>query len=59
VSNSRAELGRKRRRRAGRRWQLGRLAAYLEPRDVWVGVYVAEQAVYVCPLPCVVVRWSR
>jgi hypothetical protein len=36
-----------------------RLRVYFEPRDVWVGVYVAEDAVYVCPLPCVVIRWQR
>lgn len=37
----------------------GRLALYIEPRDAWVGVYVAPNSVYVCPLPFVVVRWSR
>lgn len=42
-----------------RRLAIGRLAIYVEPRDIWVGVYVAPQAVYVCPLPMLVVRWSR
>jgi hypothetical protein len=42
-----------------RRLGLGRLQVYLEPRDVWVGVYLAEHAVYVCILPCLVARWSR
>jgi hypothetical protein len=43
-----------------RRWHLGsRLQLYVEPRDAWVGVYVAPNAVYVCPLPFLVVRWSR
>jgi len=37
----------------------GRLAIYLEPRDVWVGVYVAGRHLYVCLLPCVVLRWTR
>lgn len=37
----------------------GRVEVYLEPRDVWVGVYVAPDAVYVCPLPFVVIRISR
>lgn len=37
----------------------GRLSVYLEPRDVWVGVYVARHAVYVCPLPMLVIRWMR
>jgi hypothetical protein len=36
-----------------------RLQVYLDPRDVWVGVYVAPVAVYVCPLPCLVLRWAR
>ena len=36
-----------------------RLRIYLEPRDIWVGVYVAPQAVYICPLPFVVFRWHR
>lgn len=37
----------------------GRVEIYLEPRDVWVGVYVSDAAVYVCPLPFVVFRISR
>jgi hypothetical protein len=37
----------------------GRVEIYLEPRDIWVGVYVAEDAVYVCPLPMMVIRVSR
>jgi hypothetical protein len=40
--------------RLGRRVQL-----YIEPRDVWMGVYIAPDAVYVCPLPLVVVRVAR
>jgi len=36
-----------------------RLRVYLEPRDAWIGAYVAEKAVYVCPLPFVVIRWER
>jgi hypothetical protein len=32
---------------------------YLEPRDIWVGVYVAEDWVYVCPLPFVVIKVMR
>jgi hypothetical protein len=44
-----------------RRIQLfrGRLVAYIEPRDIWVGVYVAEDYVYVCPLPLCVIRIDR
>ena len=36
-----------------------RLRVYIEPRDAWVGVYVAKQAVFICPLPFVVIRWRR
>lgn len=39
------------------RWR--RCSLYLEPRDVWIGVYVARQAVYVCPLPMLVIKWER
>lgn len=42
-----------------RRLTLGRLQVYLEPRDLWVGLFVAPAAVYVCPAPCFVVRWAR
>ncbi len=42
-----------------RRLTFGRLQVYVEPRDVWVGVFVAPAAVYVCPLPMLVVRWRR
>lgn len=43
-----------------RRWRpLRRLAVYVEPRDVWVGVFISPDAVYVCPAPCLVLRWTR
>lgn len=42
-----------------KRLTVGRLQVYVEPRDIWVGVYVAETAVYVCPLPLIVLKWSR
>jgi hypothetical protein len=38
---------------------LGRLSLYVEPRDVWVGLYVSPGSVFVCPLPMVVIRWRR
>lgn len=44
---------------ARRRPRLGRLTVYLEPRDLWIGLYVAPAAVYVCPLPLLVFRWAR
>ena len=35
----------------------------IEPKDAWVGAYIdrADKTVYVCPLPCLVikVRWGR
>lgn len=36
-----------------------RVRVYLEPRDAWIGAYVAPDAVYVCPLPFVVIRFDR
>lgn len=42
-----------------RRLTAGRLQVYVEPRDLWVGVYLAPAAVYVCPLPTLVIRWAR
>lgn len=42
-----------------RRLHLGRLSVYIEPRDLWIGLYVAPKAVYVCPLPLLVFRWDR
>lgn len=41
-----------------RRVVLGRASLYIEPRDLWVGVYVAPTAVYVCVFT-LVLRWSR
>jgi hypothetical protein len=37
----------------------GRLKIYFEPVDVWIGVYIADDYFYVCPLPCLVFRWVR
>lgn len=42
-----------------RRLRLGRLAIYFEPRDLWIGAYISYDAVYVCPLPVLVLRWTR
>ena len=38
---------------------IGRVQLYIEPRDLWVGIYVASAAVYVCLMPMLVIRWSR
>jgi hypothetical protein len=40
-------------------WRDRRLLVYVELRDMWVGAYVARDAVYVVPIPCVVFRWTR
>lgn len=42
-----------------RRLTFGRVQIYLEPRDAWVGVYVALDAVYVLLVPFLVFRWTR
>jgi hypothetical protein len=42
-----------------KRLTVGRMQVYLEPRDLWVGAYVAPDAIYVCPLPLLVFRWAR
>lgn len=36
-----------------------RLRIYFEPRDLWVGIYVAPNAIYICPVPALVIRWQR
>lgn len=38
---------------------LGRVAVYFDARDWWVGYYRGDDDHYVCPLPCLVVRWRR
>ncbi len=35
-----------------------RIKIYFEPRDLWVGVYLARPHVFICPLPCLVIRWT-
>lgn len=42
-----------------RRFRLGRLQFYVEPRNIWVGVYIAPDAIYFCPLPLVVIKVER
>lgn len=36
-----------------------RLVIYIEPVDIWIGVYVSDTHVYVCPLPLLVIRFER
>lgn len=42
-----------------RRLSLGRLQLYAEPRDAWIGAYIAAEAIYICLLPFLVIRWRR
>lgn len=35
------------------------LEVHLDTRDLWVGVFVDTNAVYVCPVPCLVLRFRR
>jgi hypothetical protein len=32
---------------------------YFNKRDQWVGHYYSDRYHYVCPLPCLVIRWGR
>ena len=32
---------------------------FVEPRDVWIGYYRGDTHHYLCPLPCLVIRWRR
>jgi hypothetical protein len=36
-----------------------RIKIYIEPCDWWIGYYRGDTHHYVCPLPCVVIRWRR
>lgn len=36
-----------------------RVRVKFEWRDWWVGVYIADDAVYVCVVPCFPVIWRR
>ncbi len=42
-----------------KRIHVGRVSLYIEPRDIWIGVFVSPIAVYICPLPMCVIRWHR
>ncbi len=44
---------------AGHDQPRGRLSVVFEPRDVWIGLYVARRAVYACLIPCLPLRWER
>lgn len=47
------------RRRADGRLGLGRnLSAYVDYDDAWAGLYIEAGALYWCPVPFVVVKWT-
>lgn len=35
------------------------MKVYIEPADWWIGYYRGPNHHYVCPLPCIVIRWAR
>lgn len=37
---------------------VGRIEIFLFWRDAWIGVFVSDFAVYVCPVPFLVIRFS-
>ncbi|MFC6081033.1 hypothetical protein [Sphaerisporangium aureirubrum] len=37
----------------------GRLTLWFEPRDWWVGGYSADDAIYICIVPFLALRWAR
>lgn len=43
----------------GRKSVVHRLELFLIWYDIWVGAYIAPDAVYVCPFPMVVFKWYR
>lgn len=40
-------------------FRAGPLSLIWEPRDLWIGAYVARDAVYVALVPTLVFRWAR
>lgn len=38
---------------------MSRARVYIDWRDWWIGYYRGPADHYVCPLPCLVVRWPR
>jgi len=40
-------------------WRRGRFWVIFEPRDFWVGLYVAPRAIYVCLVPFLPMKWER
>jgi hypothetical protein len=43
--------------RDGRLWLGSDLSIYFDPRDTWVGAFYDGGDLFVCPVPCLVLRW--
>lgn len=39
--------------------RLGRLSLVFEPRDIWLGLYIGPDAIYLTLIPCLPLRWAR
>lgn len=37
----------------------GRLSLVFEPRDIWLGLYIGPDAIYLTLIPCLPIRWAR
>lgn len=35
------------------------MKVYIDTADWWVGLYRGPNHYYVCPVPCLVIRWPR
>ena len=36
-----------------------RLTVSLAWFDLWIGIFISKDAVYACPLPCILFKWRR
>lgn len=45
-------------RMPGQPWE-SRVVIGIDWHDWWIGTYISPEHVYVCPLPCLVIRVSR
>ena len=37
----------------------GRFSVVFEPRDLWLGLFIGPDAIYLTILPCLPIRWAR
>lgn len=35
------------------------VTVHFDTRDWWIGYYRGDRYHYVCPVPCLVIRWNR